>query len=131
MGKTKITMNCPICEIRCSSFGKHRVDAQTDEIDEWVFEEVGKPLVCLLPAFRLLQLLPYSQNIAYDARDGGGYCRRTVGDCGPTEIALRRFTVVDESRRIHRELGRRYGYGRPRPHKMSPSDVLFQCIGRR
>ena len=24
MGKTKITMNCPICEIRCSSFGKHR-----------------------------------------------------------------------------------------------------------
>jgi hypothetical protein len=40
--------------------------------DEWILEEVGEPVGCVLPAFRLLQLLPDSPLFARDACDATG-----------------------------------------------------------
>jgi len=50
-------------------------DAPLDAAHERLFEEVGKPLGCLLPALCLLQFLPDSQEPARYACDGSWYFR--------------------------------------------------------
>lgn len=54
-------------------------DAPPNAPDERPQPEVGQPVVRVLPALRLLQLLPDSQDAKRDACDGSGDYRSAVG----------------------------------------------------
>jgi IS1 family transposase len=57
------------------------VHAPLDAPDERVFQKMGKFVGRVLPALRLLQLLPGAQNVARDACDGVGLDRSHLGAC--------------------------------------------------
>ena len=57
-------------------------------LDERLLKEVGEPVGRVLPALRLLQLLPDSSLIARDARDGSGDHRSRLGSSGTARLIL-------------------------------------------
>src|ERR1035441_2496778 len=74
---------------RETEFDDPNADAPAHAVDECVLEEVGEPVGCVLPALRLLQLLPDSPDVARHTCNGIQPHRSRLDNCRTAPLRLK------------------------------------------